>query len=452
MTAGGAVGSALSQVGAARRWLLHSRHRAAAIAQTIATKFLIAGINVGTGIITVRALGATGRGEQTALALWPALLAYLLTFGLPTAVRYCIGREPHRKAEFYSVAMVLAGIASLVSFVVGIVFIPIFLRTYPHDIVVAAQIFMIFAPEVMLHLILTATLEATGQFSLANSTRYIPPMLTLAALGTLALAHAMTPVLSALCYLAPPVLTATWLSWKLRHLFVLRGFDPRPSARALGSYGIRSYGIDILTTFSAQIDQVLVIGILNASSMGVYVVALNASRVLQILHAAVVTVILPSASGLEQSRVVAVVGRATRVSTAIAAVFALALFVALPILIPFFYGPGFDEAVRVSRILTFEALAGGLAFVLAQTFMALGRPGLVTILQALGLFVAIPCMLILMPRFGLMGAAVALLISTCARLAFLFVSFPTILRLPIPNLIPTVEDFASLRRSFAGRT
>jgi O-antigen/teichoic acid export membrane protein len=289
-------------------------------------------------------------------------------------------------------------------------------------------------------------LETLGEFTLANSTRYVPALITLVALSALAISHTMTPFLSAASYLAPPVVTAFWIGWKLRRSFTLRIFDMRPGLRVLSSYGLRSYGVDILATLSTQIDQVLVIGILSATNMGVYVVALNTSRVLQLLHQAVVTVVLPSAAGLEKERVVAMVGRATRVSTLIGAVFAVVLIALFPLLIPLFYGSEFGVAVRVAQVLTIEALLGGLIFVLAQTFMALGRPGLVTALQGFGLVVAVPCMFLLMPRLGLMGAALALLISTGCRLIFLFVCFPLVLHVPVPSIVPVGADFASLRR------
>jgi len=87
-------------------------------------------------------------------------------------------------------------------------------------------------------------------------------------------------------------------------------------------------------------------------------------------------------------------------------------------------------------------------FVLAQAFMALGRPGTVTLLQAVGLGLSVPLMLLLIPRFGIAGAAVSLLISTCARFAFLYASFPVILKMVPPSLRPQREDFEVLRGVF----
>jgi O-antigen/teichoic acid export membrane protein len=446
-----AIMSAVSQFGALGRWLIGSRHGVAAIAQTIATRFLLAGMNVGTGIITARSLGAAGRGELAAMTLWPMLVPSLLALGLPAAVRFCIRREPTRDKEFYSLAILAAAGLSILAFGVGVFAIPTWLHQYSSAVVRDAQICMIFAAQVMLNLIIAAMLEAIGDFKLANSVRLLSTLMTFFTLGALVLFHVMSPFLAALAYLAPPALAGLWAAWKLGGYFSLPAADPRPALRVLGSYSVRSYGIDILATLSLQLDQLLVVGFLSATAMGMYMVALNASRVLQILYTAVVTVVFPSASGLETGRIVAMVARAARVSTLIAVVFAAMLAALLPVLIPLFYGRSFTGSVHVGQLLMLEGVIGGLTYVLSQAFMASDAPGQVTVFQAVGFGTALPCMLVLMPRFGIMGAAIALLVATSVRLAFVLASFPLVLHVPVPNLMPRTEDFAIFRRVLAGR-
>ena len=73
--------------------------------------------------------------------------------------------------------------------------------------------------------------------------------------------------------------------------------------------------------------------------------------------------------------------------------------------------------------------------------MALGRPGMVTLLQGLGLALSVPLMLLLIPRWGIAGAAASLLLSTCARFIFICVSFNLTLRVPFPRLMPDKSDW-----------
>jgi O-antigen/teichoic acid export membrane protein len=440
-----------SAVAATNRLLFATRRGAGAVAQTVVARFAIAALSLATGVLTARVLGASGRGEQSAMTVWPSLLAYLLTLGLPGAIRYWIRKAPERRSEFFTVSVVAAAFTSLLACAAGVLFVPFWLHGYSIDVIRAAQFLMIFAPEVMVGLIFTAMLETLGEFNVANASRYITAIATLVALVALAVTHRMTPFSAAVVYTAAPVLVAIWVGWRLRSHFTLRPFDPRPAIRVLGSYGLRSYGIDLLSTISAQVDQVLVIGLLSAADVGIYVVALNASRVITILHGAVASVVVPSASGLETQAVTEMVGRSARISNAIALIFGALLAIALPLILPLFYGHAFDRAIPVAQLLTLEAVISGLASVLSQAFMALNKPGVVTILQGLGLAAILPLMLILLPTYGLVGAAIALLVSTAFRLALIIGSYALILRVRVPGIIPTADDVRRLRTALAER-
>ena len=69
-----------------------------------------------------------------------------------------------------------------------------------------------------------------------------------------------------------------------------------------------------------------------------------------------------------------------------------------------------------------------------------GATGIVTALQIVGLLLTLPLLLILVPRYGIVGAALALLASTTARLLFVIASFPLFLKMRVPNVLLQVED------------
>jgi hypothetical protein len=53
-------------------------------------------------------------------------------------------------------------------------------------------------------------------------------------------------------------------------------------------------------------------------------------------------------------------------------------------------------------------------------------------------------MLVLVPRFGIEGAAFSLLLSTCARFTFVLASFSRFLGLPRPGLLPRRSELLFL--------
>jgi len=76
--------------------------------------------------------------------------------------------------------------------------------------------------------------------------------------------------------------------------------------------------------------------------------------------------------------------------------------------------------------------------------MALGRPGVVTTFQVVGLALTIPLMLVFIPRFGVEGAASSLLISTAFRLLFVTVSFRRLLNVNCPRILAGVADISRM--------
>ena len=125
----------------------------------------------------------------------------------------------------------------------------------------------------------------------------------------------------------------------------------------------------------------------------------------------------------------------------------IALIVAMPVVLPLAFGRAFAESVPIARVIVISFALNGLVYVLAQAFMAAGRPGIVAVVQLCGLATTVPAMLLLIPRIGLLGAAVALVVSTTVRFLSLLLCFRTILKASIPSLIINSGDIAFLRRS-----
>jgi O-antigen/teichoic acid export membrane protein len=175
--------------------------------------------------------------------------------------------------------------------------------------------------------------------------------------------------------------------------------------------------------------------------MGVYAVMLSLSRTLNVFQSSVAMVLFPKAAGQPLDAIVELTEVAVRISAMITALCAVTLCLIGPLFVGLLYGHPYTGAVDALRILLVEATLACTVTVMAQAFKAVGQPGVVTILQAIGLSLCIPLMLWFIPRWGLAGAAAALLISTMARFLFIYFSFRVFLRTRMPSLLPRLEDF-----------
>lgn len=411
-----------------------------AVANTLLSRVLQQAINAATGIITARLLMPSGRGQLAAMILWSLFLAGLTTFGLPTSLIYFTKRLPERSGDLLASGLMMSLVAGVLTMLAGIYFLPSWLHQYSSWVITSARWFLVLTPICSVTLLGRAVLEAHGHFGKSNLQQLMVPFLTLVGLLLAVSLHHLTVNIAALAYTIPAIPGFIFVWFQLRSLLPEK---PRPSVwacRTLLSYGIRSWGIDLLGTLGAQVDQVLVIRLLTPADMGIYVVMLSLSRVLGIIQTSAVTVLFPTAAGLSKSEVIEVTGRANRASAAVTILGGIVVGLAGPMLLRLLYGNEYIHSVGTFRVLLLEMTISGSAFLLSQAFMALGRPGLVTILQAVGLALSIPTMLWLIPKWGVLGAATALMISTLARFMLIYLSFPLVLKTRAPDLLPKAED------------
>lgn len=429
-------------------WVIKGRSGIAATLQTLIVRVFILVINMATGVITARLLGPQGRGEQAAIIMWPQTLAFAMTLGLPTALLYNFKLRPQDKAKFFTAALLMGTGLGFLASLVGIFFIPRWLSQYSPEIILTAQWFMAAAPILLIGTILGAVLEAEGEFTFANQLRYLQPLMTLLILCGLVGVHSLTPLSAGLAYLLPSLPLFVWITTHLYRRFGLSWLDLGLACQRLIGYGLRSYGVDLLGTLSAQIGQAMVVGLLTPADLGMYVIALSLSRMLDVLQSSIITVLLPTTAARPVHEIVKLTGRSARISLCLTMVAGILISTLAPILLPLLYGQEFLEALLVLRILLIEVTIGGTLWVLAQAFMAAGRPGIVTILQSLGLGLSIPFLLFFIPIYGFVGAGLALLCSTTVRLICVLLCYPLILKVAPPKLLVTKDDWRFLKQKW----
>ncbi|MBE9029540.1 oligosaccharide flippase family protein [filamentous cyanobacterium LEGE 11480] len=419
---------------------------AAAAVQTTFARVLFIVLNILTGMITARALGPGGRGEQAAILLWPQFLAYILTLGVPMALIYQVKKHPQQQSQIVSTALLLSALTGCFATIVGCFGMPIWLSKYPSDVIRSAQWFMLFAPVASMSLVCVSAMEAAEKFGAANRGRYLAPIITLIGLSGLVLTHLLTPTTAALTYSVAGLLTLFWLLRDLLLTFPLKFEGVGQNTKRLLSYGMRSYGIDLFGSVSGQVDRVLVVGMLAPALMGIYTIALSLSRMLSILHSSTISVLFPKTSAKPVAEVVAIVGKSARVSTFLTGMTALLVGLFGGEILILLYGDRFVGAVPIFRILLLQVVLSGLTWVLAQTFMSVGKPEIPMLLQGIGLLINVVMMVVLIPQFSLVGASISLLVSTMFRLGVVLACYPLVLKVSPPSLWLNRSDLAHFTR------
>lgn len=413
-------------------------------AQSIVLRFGAFGLNAVTGIITARTLHADGRGHLAAMVIWPTLLAGLTTFGLPSALTYYLKRDPKNAAPLVGWGLLLCLLGALIGTAAAWQVIPLWLRQQPASVVVGAQFYLLATCLTALTLLGRAAWEAQGEFWRSNVSQVLTPVMVIVALTVEYAFGWLTPIAAAGCYVLGGLPALVWIL-----ISVARTFRPTLAGghalwRQLLHYGGRSYGIDLCGTLASYLDQALVVGLLSPESMGIYVVALSLSRVIGAVHSVVASMVFPKVVGLGPRELTLAVARSARLAMLVSGAVGAMIMVIGPWLLRWLYGPSFSAANVILPILLVEMILSGLAFIFVQGFLAAGRPGTATLIQTVSVASSIPIFLVLVPAFGLVGAAVALLIASTIRLLITMVLYKPVLKVPVPRLWVDGTDIADL--------
>lgn len=414
--------------------------------RSIASRFTWIGLNTITGILAARALQPQGRGELAAMILWPTLVGGLTAFGLPKALIYHVRRDPKRASALAGSAALLCVLTTIIGTAIAWHVIPLWLRRQPEHTIFVAQLCLLVVPIHTLSMLGRSAWEASGHFGRSNLSQLIPPSLVIVGLGVQTWYGVLTPVSAAATYVLAGVPAFIWMLVSVARDYrpTLRGVTHM--GRRLLHYGGRSYGADLAGILAHYLDQALVVGLLSSASMGIYVVALSLANVVAAVNQSVSMIVFPRAVGLTPREMATKVAQSARMGSMAGCAIGITVLTAGPFLLRVLYGSAFAAAAHILPILVFRIIIGGFGNMLRQGFLAAGRPGIVTGIQVAGIGLSVPLLLVLVPRFGLAGAAVTLLIVSIVRVSLTLACYRLILRVPMPRLWINRTDLAALAR------
>ncbi len=416
-----------------------------AVLLTVATQMAVVLINVVTGVITARLLGAEGRGVFAAVTLWPQFLASVAQLGLPIAMVYFLRNHPADARRILSAGLVLALAVSAVATGAGLVATEFFMRKFSRADILLADGCILFTVTNVLVMLLRQAMTAQGRFRAFNISSTLPPLLyMLLLLAALALLP-LTPGMAALALMLSSPLTLGWIVWTMRG-----GPAPTPSGLApwcgrIIHFTSRTAPMEVASNLLLYIDRLVLITVISAEELGLYVVAFSLSRLMLVLQTAVQSVVYPSMSGRAPHEMKALHDQAFRlVCYAVAGAVAGTTLLGTTML-GLVYGADYRPAGALLNILIIEAGVTCIGHVVVQLYLAMGRPGYASVAQVTSLGVACAGLAVLVPQMGAAGAAWSLVAGSAARLVVLLVGVRMQLKMEMPRLWPSFDDLAYLR-------
>ena len=427
---------------------------------TFGTRLLMFVGGLGSSIVVARWLGPEGLGTLAVLNATVALALQIGSAGLPSANTYFIAKDRTRLAAAWANSVFFA-------FVVGsLIAVAVFLgaEIWPEFFGgVSLSLLMIAALSIPFQLLTVLGLNvllAMGRIGQLNFLDSLSPALALInAVVVLVIMRATLPTLVSFNTGAAIVLSLAMLSVMGRML--VRQNEHRKFAPDLGLakemlvYGLKFYISIMAGVVIFRADLLLVNHFRGAGEAGVYAVAAQVSFLLLLLPGVIAALLFPRVAS-DQDSTGEFATQVTRYASAVMLIMCVAAANG-SFLLPYIYGAAFADSQFQLLILLPGIYLMGIESVLVQHFTGTGLPAAIPAFWLITLAINLGLNLVLVPRFGARGAALASTLSYALISGLVAVYFCVkTARRPVDIFLPRrheVRDlFARSRRAIFSRS
>jgi O-antigen/teichoic acid export membrane protein len=397
-------------------------------------------------LIVARALGATGRGDVAFLSAIVYLTANLAALGIHEANANVGAAEPERRPALATNSLVLALVFSALSDAIVLGLVAIFPAVGGDVDQTLLWVSLATVPILILQLYLQYLIQSDYRFVVTNIAWLLSPIVNVLVNGTFAALGTITVGTAVITNLSGQALTSLVLLWYAARRFSGFGRPDLALARRSLAFGLRSHAGRIMLLGNYRLDQWLLGAISGSRELGLYSVAVSWAEVLFYLPTALASVQRPDlvrAGRRHAARHAAAVFRGAVILTAL---LAAVLVAAAPILCVTVFGEEFRGSIDDLRILAL----GGFGIValkqLGNTLTAQRRPTLASTAIGVGFVSTVVLDVLLIPRYGGVGAALASSLSYTVGGVAVVVIFSRALGISPRELLPRRVDVARLSR------
>ncbi len=388
------------------------------------TKVVVFGLSFATTLIVSRILGRERRGAWVNLISMSGLAGNIGVFGIPSAIIYYTARKGSlSRLIFLGIvcALVISGLLMAV-FWLAMPWLQTNMFSDAADYPDLLRLMPLAIPAALLTTFTTAVLVGRQRI------RTYSTILVSQAILTLLLAIILVWVLR--LGVEGAVMVTLGAIWAIAVVDVVAvvvlarrnpGGDSVPVSSLL-KYGVRVYPASITSYFNYRIDTLLMPILLvgQAAELGLYTLGVTMAELIFYIPDSVAMIFLPRVASLSDEDAARILGRVTRLTLLLTGLAALAMvptaWIGIHLVLP-----GYVGSLAPCYVLLPAIMALSLSKVLSSYISGRGDPSPASVASTMAVASNVVANIILMPRLGIVGAALASVISYSVSAAWLLV-------------------------------
>lgn len=401
--------------------------------------FLIVAFAFITSPILARTLGPSGRGEVAAIFAVISVAPWVGELGMTAFLTRAHARRSRPLGVLLGSTMPITLGASLIGVALAVPLAHLLGRGRV-QVVDFIELGLFLLPLSVFAQVLYGISVANERWNLVMLSRFLATGGATVLIVGLSLLHALTVETAAATYIVCGIVSG------VPFLVELRGSRPwrfeLPIAQRGFAFGVRSWLSTVATTGNAQLDQVLMAGLVNSRQLGLYALAVTLSTASGSLISATATALLPRVAGGDAG----IAARACRINVLLIVVFGIAVGVTSPVVVPVVFGRAFTDMIPMLLILLAANVFTVPAQVLGYALIAGGNPSATARGQVIGLVITVPALIVVLPIAGGVGAAWVSFAAYGVTFAVILAAATRTFFLPWQSfLVVTAQDFGWLR-------
>jgi O-antigen/teichoic acid export membrane protein len=391
---------------------------------TLLTKVAIFLLGIATSIILARILGPAGRGEYAIVILVPTIAIVLFNLGISDSIIHMVGSKKYKIEEVFYNSIIFASILGTVAIVIIIFSLDYIKSHYLHSLsLMYSMIALIAIPFFLLSGYLRSIhlgMESIGKFNFLELGRSCIYLLFLIITLFLFKLDVLGAIISWILTTVVICFTSIFL---LRSRLTITKKYSFNNLRSQLVFGLKHYLPSISSFLHYRVDLLLILYFSDNEQVGLYIIAVGLGEMFLYIPSSVQLVLAPhiaSSKSTSPSEVTTVCER----NLCLLMLILLIIFLQIDkILINIAFGQAFLSAYLPLRYLLPGIFALSLSKVLSADFIGRGKPEVTTLASSVALSLNVVLNLVLIPTYGIIGAAIASSISYSTQtfiLTFLF--------------------------------
>lgn len=391
--------------------------------------------NIGIGILLLivltRFLGPVDQGKYSLVTLLPMMLMMFISTGINTSTIYFVSKNKFLLETVLKTNILVGITLSLFAIFVGALVVVFFSDALFEGVEISLlYLILLSIPFIFLKEFLQTIFHGLQDFKNYNTLMIVNQFAILGfiSLFIIVLNYGLTgAIIGYVLGNITTVFVILYLLLKKKQLRLSSGEFSRPYLNESVNYGFKAYVSNLATFLNYRLDIFIMGYFLSPAAVGIYTVAVNVGERITMVSTAISSVLFPKIASEDteaaRNRLSSIVSRNVLLISIIAS---FAILLVSDFVIELFFGSEYMQSSDVLKIILLGIIFLSVEKIFSNDIAGRGRPEINMYTSIFNVIMNVGLNILLIPRFGIMGAAYATTITYFVSFAIKLVIFQRI--------------------------